>query len=497
MSTTLNEFNEQQDALVIFLNYQSDKRKEIVESYLKDCFEDFSTEYLLLDCLDKEYCSITGKELFQLIHQKVDQLEINLPDSQRLIFCSYMPLEELDEEQYRNINDRVKDLAKLLPGVSQQHIFCFSYENIKPLEQKKEEIIRNLQNFGKEFPMGISYSEYLLYAAGFEALDMQEHGLARLLHVLSRKDYLNAVKPTYGANYLKMLRYTDYYEDRAGFCQREIDKIKAWNQQEKDPDRNQFYVKTRAAIHPVLEEFRRRKNSFEDNIQLYPASISEYRRHFFFWHVREVTTDHPMIQKQKKQFVRDIEKEMLQDPDIDELEKYVRNELYYEDGCALKEELKSGAFVKRILDRSESAETDEETKIFSVHLLTQISEKLLESLKDLEERKINLHKKQQKYRRELKEAGRYSNLSHCFQNINTDTRFSHMSGYFPQISDVITLIGGECYDNWLHMHYDIAGIANAYRYFSIYPCEIVLMKLGNLVNLNKDSAEEMLNKILD
>ena len=81
MSTTLNEFNEQQDALVIFLNYQSDKRKEIVESYLKDCFEDFSTEYLLLDCLDKEYSSITGKELFQLIHQKVDQLEINLPDS--------------------------------------------------------------------------------------------------------------------------------------------------------------------------------------------------------------------------------------------------------------------------------------------------------------------------------------------------------------------------------------------------------------------------------
>lgn len=204
-----------------------------------------------------------------------------------------------------------------------------------------------------------------------------------------------------------------------------------------------------------------------------------------------------MIQKQKKQFVRDIEKEMLQDPDIDELEKYVRNELYYEDGCALKEELKSGAFIKRILDHSESAETDEETKIFSVHLLTQISEKLLESLKDLEERKINLHKKQQKYRRELKEAGRYSNLSHCFQNINTDTKFSHMSGYFPQISDVITLIGGECYDNWLHMHYDIAGIANAYRYFSIYPCEIVLMKLGNLVNLNKDSAEEMLNKILD
>ncbi|MBS6713491.1 MAG: hypothetical protein KH296_15900 [Ruminococcus sp.] len=497
MPTTLNEFNEQQDALVIFLNYQSGKRKEIVESYLKDCFEDFSTEYLLLDCLNKEYGRITGKELFQLIHQKVDQLEINLPDSQRLIFCSYMPLEELDEEQYKNISNRVKELAKLLPGVSQQHIFCFSYENIKPLEQKREEIIRSLKNFGNEFPPEILYSEYLLYAAGFETLDMQEHGLARLLHILSRKDYSKAVKPTYGANYLKMLRYADYYEDRADFCQKEIDKIKAWNFQEKDPERNQFYVKTRAVIHSILEEFRRRKNSFEDNIQLYPASISEYRRHFFFWHVREVTTDHPMIRKQKKQFVRDIEKEMLQNPDIDGLEEYVRNELYYEDGCALKEELQSGAFVKRILDYSESAETDEETKIFSVHLLTQISEKLLESLEDLEQRKINLHKKQQQYLRELKEAGRYSNLSHCFQNINTDTRFSPMSGYFPQISAVVTLIGGECYDNWLHMQYDIAEIANAYRYSSIYPCEIVLMKLGNLVNLSENNAEEMLNKILD
>lgn len=137
MPTNLNEFNEQQDALVIFLNYQCENRKEIIESYLKDCFEDFSTEYLLLDCLDKEYCNITGKDLFQLIRKKVDQLEINLPDSQRLIFCSYMPVENLNEEQYTIINNRVMELAKLLPGVSQQHMFCFSYENIRPLDEKK------------------------------------------------------------------------------------------------------------------------------------------------------------------------------------------------------------------------------------------------------------------------------------------------------------------------------------------------------------------------
>lgn len=497
MSTILKEFNEQQDALVIFLNYQSDNRKEIIESYLKDCFEDFTTEYLILDCLNKQYCNITGKEMFQLIRKKVDQLEINLPDSQRLIFCSYMPLEKLDEEQYKNINIRVKELAKLLPGVSQQHIFCFSYENIKPLNQKKEEIVRTLRTLGKEFPPEISLSEYLLYAAGFETLDMQEHALTRLLHILSRKDYFKVIRPTYGGNYLKMLQYTDYYEDRADFCQREIDKIKTWNIQEKDPDRNQFYVKTRAAVQPILEEFRRRKNSFEDNIQLYPASISEYRRHFFFWHIRDVSADHLMIQKQKKEFIRNIEKEMLQNPNIDGLEKYVRNELYYEDGCSLNEELQRGVFVKRVLNYSENMEADDETRTFSVHLLTQISEKLMESLEDLEERKINLHKEEQKYLRELKNAGRYSDLNHCFQNIYQDTKFSHMAGYFPEISVVVTLIGGECYDNWLHMHYEIAGITNAYRYFSIYPCEIVVMKQGNLVNLDEDSAEEILNKILD
>ena len=498
MPTNLKEFNEQQDALVIFLNYQCDNRKEIIESYLKDCFEDFSTEYMLLDCLDKEYCNITGKDLFQLIRKKVDQLEINLPDSQRLIFCSYMPVENLNEEQYTIINNRVMELAKLLPGVSQQHMFCFSYENISPLDEKKDEVVDVLKKLGKEFPPKISHSEYLLYAAGFQTLDMQEHGLARLLHVLSRKDYLKAVRPIYGANYLKMLQYADYYKDRAGFCQREIDKIKAWNTQEKDPDRNQFYVKIRAVVQPVLEKFRIRKNSFEDNIQLYPASISEYRRHFFFWHVRDdVSVDHPMVQKQKKQFVKNIEKEMLRNPSIGKLEDYVKNELYYEDSCALKEEIQNGMFMKRVLGSGENVEADEETKLFSAHWLSQISEKLLECLDDLEERKIALHKKQQKYLRELKNAGKYSNINDCFQNINQDTKFSPMAGYFPEISDVIALVGGECYDNWLHMNYDITGIGNAFRYVSIYPCEIVVLKQGNIINLDEDNTEEKLKKMLD
>lgn len=497
MPTILNAFDQEQDALVIFMNYQSDSRKEIIESYLKDCFEEFATEYLLLDCLNKEYSNITGKDLFQLIRKKVDQLEINLPDSQRLIFCSYMPLEKLDKEQYRNINNRVEELAKLLPGISQQHIFCFSYENIKPLEQRKEETVTILKNLGKEFPTKVSYREYLLYAAGFETLDTQEHGLARMLHILSRKDHQKAVKPIYEANYLKMLQYADYYEDRAEFCQREIDKIKAWNTQEKDPDRNQFYVKTRTAVQPVLEEFRRRKNSFEDNIQLYPASVSEYRRHFFFWHVREVSTDHPMIQKQRKQFVGDIEEEILRNPDMNGLEEYVRTELYYEDGCALREEIQRGTFVNRVLGNSETEETDEEIKKFSVHLLTQISEKLLKILEDLEDRKGDLHKKQQRYLRELKNAGKYSDIDNCFQNINQDTEISHMSGYIPEISDVIVLIGGNCYNNWIRMNYNIVGIENAFRYAPIYPCEIVLIKERNIVDMEEENAEEMLNKILD
>ena len=99
--------------------------------------------------------------------------------------------------------------------------------------------------------------------------------------------------------------------------------------------------------------------------------------------------------------------------------------------------------------------------------------------------------------RELKNAGKYSNINDCFQNINQDTKFSPMAGYFPAISDVIALIGGECYDNWLHMNYDITGIGNAFRYVSIYPCEIVVLKQRNIINLDKDNTEEKLKKMLD
>ena len=81
---------------------------------------------------------------------------------------------------------------------------------------------------------------------------------------------------------------------------------------------------------------------------------------------------------------------MLRNLSIGELEDYVKNEMYYEDSCALKEEIQNGMFMKRVLGAGENVEADEETNLFSGHWLSQISEKLLDCLDDLDERKIAL-----------------------------------------------------------------------------------------------------------
>lgn len=492
MSTTLSHLDNQQDALTVFLNFQQEERREIIEERMESLFD--GQQYLYLEGNDW-----TGEELYHYIREKRDNFDIVLPANHRLVFCYYMKLNDLTEDWFERYKERIEALKQLLPvdhALQHYHIACFSYENITPLGNRKAEIIRILKQFHK-YNAGVLHAEYLLYASGFHTLDSQERGLVQMLHILSRRGYFRVLQPTLHMNHLKILGYSDYYEDRAVSCQEKIQEITRWQQEENDPELNGLRDAMLQTMQPQMVELREAIKNFKKRVPLYPVSVRDFKRRWIFWHSSMVTDKHPAIQKRRAEFLRDMRAVLAEKTDFSELERIMKTELTCLDLVHLKRELEQGILRQKILTSAENQDKTPEVLDLAENIWNLAEVRIQNILNGLEEKQMMYEKEKRKYQRELDLAGKYRSLQDCFDSIKEDTAFMTPAGIFPENTEMIALVSGNCYNVWLDKRYEINGFHSAYYCQEIAPCEIVLLKKGDYINMAEEDAETKLSQILN
>ena len=104
MSTQLQNFDTNQDALTIFFDLQSEQN--MIDIWMKELFEEGQSLYL-----NKE---MDGNSLFAHLRDLIREGELLFPNSGRMLFCYYLPLENLTEDNLTQMLDFANAAAGII-----------------------------------------------------------------------------------------------------------------------------------------------------------------------------------------------------------------------------------------------------------------------------------------------------------------------------------------------------------------------------------------------
>lgn len=254
MPTQLQNYDTSQDALTIFFDEQ--KEQNSIEEWMADLFDEGQAVYLRNSQMD-------GLALFSHIQGLIREGEALFSRSRRMLFCYYLPLEDLTEQWVNDFFTRAEEFKKYVPinnSFDQHYMICFSLAtNFIPAE-KHNELARLLVRLGMENTI-ISHQIYLLRIAGFQEYTSQEHAMVQLIHLLSRADY-HKIRQTKAGNTVRMIDYADYYEDRAIKCDTRIKEIDAWEAGANDPGLAGILGMIKNITNPAVEKLQSASREF-------------------------------------------------------------------------------------------------------------------------------------------------------------------------------------------------------------------------------------------
>lgn len=492
--------NTNYDALVIVLDETGEEKPSFFERELFKVFERQKILYYKTSKIDAE-------ELYQNITKKIQDGEILFPQSQRIIFCNYLALNDLSEEwmeNYRRRMDGFRSLATVRDGLQHYHVTFLRYQTVNPMGEKKKEIYPVLNRFwDPRNQMAMRHAEFLLYAGGFDTLDAQEKGVVRFLHILSEKDYLRMYDPTQYARGLFILSYKDYYEERALNCQKEIGAIEDWIKNKKDPDLTNFLAEIKKKAEMIMDNYRQEVLALKKWAGLYPVSILEYASQGFgpFKTYTRRSGIHPELQKEKDRSRDHYFRRLKDSSEKEEWFGQISNMMNYQDFQELEKAWDSnGLFpkVKQIVEscsaKLEETDIDLFMEIFK-EWLDEFVKRKKESLKWEKQRKED-EKIRWEYERNL--ASQYPTLANCFANIKSGTTFQVPPAIAPAAMGEIVAVNSDIGREWMEKSYHIEGVEDANVVISddIFPSEIQYLKFGRYISLNQEETEHDLDMVL-
>lgn len=452
---------------------------------------------------------MSADELFQDVLEKVNAHKVMMPQSQRIVFCHFLDINDLDErwmEQYKVRMKHFRDMGMVNDGFQHYYTTFLRYRAVKPLGDKAENIIETLEKFwDMERPFPMKHVEFLLYAGGFSNLEAEEKGAARLLQILSMKDYWRVYHADQFKQGLFILAYDDYYEKRAQDCQVEIKAIEEWMEHPKDADFMQFESRTQQAASAIMRRYREEMRRFQKWSGLYPVSVREYTSHGwgpFKTYARSVRK-HAELEQEKiqnrKKFIAGLQDSEEKKAWLDGMESNLNypDYLVYREG--MENGLLSGRIEQKIQECSEKEDLEEQ-KLFTDLLQTWFRNFIEEQTETLEEKVSDKRDLKILKEYEMGQANQFKNLFDCFSQIETATKFQVPPVIVPVNAGTITLVNGEIGSNWNARGYEVRGVDEDQVAVlpDIAPCEIQCLKLGSYVTVKEQqqSVKHQLRLVL-
>lgn len=494
------------DALVIVLDERENRDISFFKEEMRHMFEKRKVIYY-------EKCEMGAKELYQDVSQKIERGEVIFPASQRIVFCNYLDLNDLDEEWLKKYRERMKYFKNMVMASPTQHYHFtfFRYRTSRPLGEKKEEIFRVLNQFWETEHQHTRHTEFLVCTTGLgSTLKSQEKGIVRLLRILSGSDYGKVFRVDDFRYGLYVLNENEYYENAARICAEELGVVQRWLQIKRDVGLNRFFNGIMENVLVQMAKYQKEMKQFEDMAGMYPVSISEYVSHGWGPRRRYLRPSgvHPVLQKEKEARQRSFMESLKTCQEKEEWKQNALEGMNYPDLDELLQARTAGTVWLRIHQMIESAAENKNLNIEDKERFEESFRVWVEELFDAEITEPVLRKRREEAQdkaaaltNEQDVAAKYGSLRECFASIGQDTRYQAPDTIPASDVGKFAVINGSLGDAWAVNGYSVEGLSDEQIVVQndIQPYEILFMKLGKYVSLDPENPAdsiEALNMVL-
>lgn len=498
--------NASSDALLIVLDERKNGRLSFFTEELKRVFEKKKYVYYQNSELD-------ARALYCDVNQMIEEQKVVFPSSQRILFCHYLDLNDVDDDwvtRYRERAAYFKNMSGVTDADKHYHFIFLRYQVIYPLgEDRQEKIFRNLNELWRPGEQATLQSLFLLHAAGFgQNLDSQEKGMVRLMRLLTSRDYRHVFEPHDYRNGLFILNENEYYENAAQICANKLEDVREWLTVKKDDDLNNFFLNMGDKIAEQMRKYQKEARQFKQMAGMYPISIQEYTRSGWgpWAHFVRPAGVHPQLKKEEQAWRTDFMESLVSCPERQSWESRVLTALNYQDLEELYEETKAGRSDQRIQQivktNAEGLGLDYEIQKYFVEAfqlwLKEFMEKENITDQGLRERKEKAADEQTYWESQRDRRANYPNLQACFENIDNDTVYQIPVKIPPEDRGKIAFVNHEVADAWEMQGYQVSGMFQDQVVVlgDIEPNEIVFLKLGIYLPLDARNPENSVRELM-
>lgn len=487
-----NTLNNNYDALVIVFENSTNEDSTFLERELMHVFESQRILYF-------KNTSMTGDELFQEIWNKMNKKSIFLPNSQRMIICNCLDLNDINENWMQNLRQFMKEFKAVTGATAytqHQYLTFFKYRSGLKMTVSREEIVDILNAMWKPGnPMPMQHAEYFLYAGGFNTFDSQEKGLVRLLKTLSVEGWSNVFDLAKFKDALHILTFDEYYEKKALFCQEELSKINDWLYKVSDPKLDNLFIEIQDCAKDIIASYKEKMRKFDRWLSLYPVSVREYTAKGFgpFKRYERNSGRNTELLTQKAEYQSTCMAEYQNGDACRKLRDFMEEKLCYSDYKNIEAADENHNVDKRIhniVDSCGETLDSDEKKNFETLLSECVRGFINEKLESLEEKKREKEEERIRYMYEQNLTTKYQNLQTCFEGIIEGTVYQIPPALPPAPLMSIVYINGEVANGWALKGYHIKGVEdkNVWIDTEIHPLEIQYLKIGRYLTLNAEDT---------
>ncbi len=498
--------NASSDALLIVLDERKNGRLSFFTEELKRVFEKKKYVYYQNSGLD-------ARALYCDINQMIEEQKVVFPSSQRIIFCHYVDLKDVDDDwvtRYRERAAYFKNMSGITDADKHYHFIFLRYQVAYPLgEDRQEQIFRNLNELCRTEKQATLQSLFLLYAAGFgQNLDSQEKGMVRLMRLMTSRDYSNVFETHNYKNGLFILNESEYYENAAQICANKLEEVLDWLTVKKDEDLNNFFLNMGDKIAEQMRKYQKEARQFKQMAGMYPISIQEYTKSGWgpLAHFVRPAGVHPQLRKEEQAWRTDFMESLKSCPERQSWESRALTGLNYQDLQELYEETTAGRAGQRIQQivktNAEALGLDYENQNCFVEAfqlwLKEFMKKEDITEQGLRERKEKATDNQTYWESQRDRRANYSNLKECLENIDSDTVYQVPDIIPPEDRGKIAFVSHEVADDWAMKGYQVSGVFQDQVIVlgDIEPNEIVFLKLGIYLPLDARNPENSVRELM-
>lgn len=492
------------DALLVVL----DERREGKNAFFKEEVTRAFDKRKMIYCTGADQ---SAEELYREVNEKIDREEVLFPASERIVFCTYLDMCDLDETWLQRFVERMKLFKErsMVADLSQHyHVNVFRYQAGKGLGEKQQEVMRTFMQLWDHTNTLMYHTEFLMYKGGIGGtLDKQERSLIRLLKISGMKGWTNVFSAQNFMGNLYVLSETEYYESRTAECQAKRAEVVNWLNNQKDPNLTNFVTGLNQKMNAWMQRYQEEKRQFKREAGLYPMPADAYTSSGFGPWKRYCRPEgiHRELQQEEQKW-QDAFAERLQNSEEKEPWKAeVVSGMGYRDLFQMSQKWEMGALQKSLKSMAVNCGSakgieQEQAVKFAELFQTWVEELVAEEAAEekLLEKKEEKEALRTRYETEIARANQFENLQMCFANIKAQTAFQLPAVLVPAPVGEIAMINGEIAGQWARQGYQIAGVLEntVLIWEAIFPYEIVYLKIGKCGTLNLQETEQRLRTIL-